>query len=159
MSIILTTQISKMLIHPDEFYMAEALRLAQIAYELKEIPVGAVVVCEGKIIGKGYNQVEQLNDPTAHAEMLAITSACNYLNARHLQDCTLFVSLEPCAMCAGAIAWAQLSRIVFGASDEKRGFMRHQPQILPTKTEISYGVLASESSELVKSFFQEMRKK
>lgn len=148
-----------MLLRPDEFYMSEALRLAQIAYELKEIPVGAVVVCEGKIIGKGYNQVEQLKDPTAHAEMIAITSACNYLDARHLQGCTLFVSLEPCAMCAGAIAWAQFERIVFGASDEKRGFMRHQPQILPNKTAIAHGVLGRESSELVKDFFQEMREK
>ena len=143
---------------PDEFYMMEALRLAQLAYEEKEIPVGAIVVSEGKIIGKAYNQVEKLNDPTAHAEMLAVTSACNYLNARHLEGCTLYVSLEPCPMCAGAIAWAQLDRIVFGAQDLKRGFQKFSPNILPARTQVTQGVLAHESEYLMKAFFKEIRK-
>lgn len=146
-----------MLFRPDEFYMSEALRLAKIAYQEGEIPVGAIIVAEGKIIGKGYNQVERLNDPTAHAEMIAISSACNHLGSRHLQDCELYVSLEPCAMCAGGIAWAQLSRVIYGAPDEKRGFTSHQPSILPPKTLITGGILANESSEMVKQFFKDIR--
>lgn len=145
--------------HPDELYMSEALRLAQTAYEEKEIPVGAIVVAEGRIIGKGYNQVERLNDPTAHAEMLAITGANNYLGARHLKDCTLYVTLEPCAMCAGAISWAQIGRVVFGAFDQKRGFQRFAPSILPPRTEVVGGILAHECEALVKDFFKEMRNK
>lgn len=145
--------------HPDEIYMSEALNLAKLAYEQKEIPVGALVVAEGRIIGKGYNQVELLNDPTAHAEMLAITGANNHLGARHLKDCTLYVTLEPCAMCAGAISWAQISRVVFGAFDEKRGFQRFAPSILPSKTEVVGGILAHESEMLMKEFFREIRAK
>ena len=144
---------------PDQFYMMEAFKLAQRAYEEKEIPVGAVVVSEGRIIGKGYNQVERLNDPTAHAEMLAITSACQTLNTRHLSDCTLYVTLEPCPMCAGAISWSQLSRMVFGASDPKRGCLKHDPPVLPKRLQVSGGILAEESIELLKRFFQEIRKK
>ncbi|MGB0522903.1 MAG: nucleoside deaminase [Flammeovirgaceae bacterium] len=145
--------------HPDEIYMSEALRLAQEAYEQQEIPVGALVVAEGRIIGKGYNQVEKLNDPTAHAEMLAITGANNYLGARHLKKCTLYVTLEPCSMCAGAIAWAQIGRIVFGAFDEKRGFQQYAPNILLPKTEVVGGILAHECEALLKDFFKEMRMK
>jgi len=145
--------------HPDEIYMSEALHLAQIAYEKKEIPVGALVVAEGRIIGKGYNQVELLNDPTAHAEMLAITGANNYLGARHLKECTLYVTLEPCTMCAGAISWAQISRVVFGAFDAKRGFQQYAPAILPARTEVVGGILGTECEALVKRFFQEMRKR
>ena len=145
--------------HPDEIYMSEALQLAQTAYEQKEIPVGALVVAEGRIIGKGYNQVERLNDPTAHAEMLAITGANNYLGARHLKDCPLYVPLEPCPMCAGAISWAQIGRIVFGAFDAKRGFQQYAPSILPKRTEVVGGILGNDCEALLKSFFQDMRKK
>ena len=144
---------------PDEIYMSEALRLAQEAFENNEIPVGALVVANGRIIGKGYNQVERLNDPTAHAEMLAITGANNYLGARHLKDCTLYVTLEPCPMCAGAISWAQIGRIVFGAFDEKRGFQRFAPSLLPNRTEVVGGILANECEALLKDFFKQIRTK
>jgi tRNA(adenine34) deaminase len=106
----------------DNYFMAEALRMAQDAYDEGEIPVGAVVVIGERIIGKGYNQTERLNDVTAHAEMLAITAASEYLGGKYLQDCTLYVTLEPCVMCAGALYWTQMKRVVFGASDEKRGY-------------------------------------
>lgn len=141
----------------DNYFMAEAMRLAAIAYEEGEIPVGAVVVIGERIIGKGYNQTEKLHDVTAHAEMLAITAASDHLGAKYLQDCTLYVTLEPCVMCAGALYWSQMKRIVVGASDEKRGFLRLGTEILHPKTKLTTGVLEIESRELLLKFFKTLR--
>lgn len=141
----------------DEFYMKQALKLAQRAFEEDEIPVGAVVVCENQIIGKGYNQTERLNDVTAHAEMLALTAAFSAMNSKYLKECTLYVTLEPCVMCAGALYWSQVDRIVFGAFDKKRGYQRLGSEVLHPKTEIIGGVLAEESEILMKTFFQGKR--
>lgn len=141
----------------DRYFMAEALRLAQIAYDEGEIPVGAVVVIGERIIGKGYNQTEKLQDVTAHAEMLAITAASDYLGAKYLQDCTLYVTLEPCVMCGGALYWSQMKRIVIGASDDKRGFSKWGTPILHPKTEVSKGLLETESRELLLKFFKALR--
>lgn len=140
----------------DEYFMRIALQEANKAFDAGEVPVGAVVVSQNKIIGKGYNLTEKLNDVTAHAEMQAITAAANYLGAKYLTDCTLFVTLEPCVMCAGALYWSQIDRIVFGASDSKRGF-RKTGQLLHPKTHISEGVLASECADLLKAFFKKLR--
>ena len=141
----------------DEYFMNAALQLARQAAEAGEIPVGAVVVSNNRIIGKGCNQTERLQDVTAHAEILAISAASNYLNAKYLTDCTLYVTLEPCVMCAGALFWAQISRIVIGANDEKRGYTRVQPSLLHPKTRIETGVLADESRTLLTEFLQERR--
>ena len=137
--------------------MAEALKEARKAFEEGEIPVGAVVVCENRIIGKGYNQTQKLHDVTAHAEMIAITAAANYLGAKYLNDCIMYVSLEPCVMCAGAIGWAQLGGLIIGSPDEKKGFLRMKEPILHPKTEILTGILAKESKELLWEFFQKLR--
>lgn len=139
--------------------MEEALRQAAIAYDEGEIPVGAVVVCQKKIIAKAYNQTERLNDVTAHAEMLAITSAANHLGGKYLTDCTLYVSLEPCGMCAGALNWSQINQIVFALSDEKRGFTKINPNMIHPKTKVKSGLMASESKKLLDDFFAKMRKK
>ncbi len=140
--------------------MNQALRLAQQAADQGEVPVGALVVTErGQIIGKGYNQTERLGDVTAHAEMLALTAATQTLGGKYLTDCTLYVTLEPCIMCAGALAWAQLDRLVFGASEPKRGFTRFQPSLLHPKTQIVSGILDREAEQLLKSFFKEKRSK
>ncbi len=141
----------------DERFMRTALQLAAEAYEQREIPVGAVIVAENRIIAKAYNQTEMLNDPTAHAEMLAITAAFNYLGGKYLTDCTLYVTLEPCTMCAGALYWAQLKRLVFAADDQKRGYSLHNSQILHPKTEVKKGILAAESELLMVRFFKKMR--
>ena len=141
----------------DDYFMNAALQLAEQAAEAGEIPVGAVVVSNNRIIGKGFNQTERLQDVTAHAEILAISAAANYLNAKYLTDCTLYVTLEPCVMCAGALFWAQISRLVIGASDEKRGYSRIQPSLLHPKTRIETGVLADESRALLTEFFRERR--
>ena len=141
----------------DEYFMNAALQLARQAAEAGEIPVGAVVVSNNRIIGKGYNQTERLQDVTAHAEILAISAASNYLNAKYLTNCTLYVTLEPCVMCAGALFWAQISRIVIGANDEKRGYTRVQPSLLHPKTRLVTGILADESRTLLTEFFQERR--
>ena len=138
--------------------MRAALDEAQQAFEADEIPIGAVVVCQGRIIGRGHNLTEQLNDVTAHAEMQAITAAANTLGGKYLQDCTLYVTVEPCMMCAGAIGWSQLSRIVYGAGDEKRGysaFTNRHP--LHPKATITPGVLADECKELMQRFFKSKR--
>lgn len=143
----------------DNHFMKEALRLAQQAYDAGEIPVGAVVVWDEKIIGRGYNQVEQLRDSTAHAEMLAITAACNTIGAKYLTEATLYVTLEPCLMCAGAIFWSKVGRIVFGASDIKNGYKRiigTQNPFHP-KASISYGIMEQECAQLMKDFFAERR--
>jgi tRNA(adenine34) deaminase len=141
----------------DNYFMAEALRQAQRAFDDGEIPVGAIVVVGERIIGKGYNQTERLKDVTAHAEMLAITAASEYLGGKYLQDCTLYVTLEPCVMCAGALYWTQMKRVVFGAPDEKRGFIKLGKNVLHPKTQLKTGILAEESQELLLNFFKRLR--
>lgn len=138
---------------PDEYFMKEALKEAQKAYELKEVPVGAVIVNRDRIIARAHNMTQQLMDVTAHAEMIAITSASNFLGAKYLVDCTLFVTLEPCVMCAAALKWAQLSRMVFAASDPKEGFSRLKEQVLHKKTTVVPGILEEDASILLKQFF------
>lgn len=143
--------------NPDEFYMQQALREARAAYEEDEIPVGAVIVSGEKIIARSHNHTERLHDVTAHAEMLAFTAATNYLDAKYLTDCTLYVTLEPCVMCAGAAGWTQIGRIVYGASDPKRGFERLGRGMLHPKTIVESGLMKEECEELMKSFFQRKR--
>ena len=142
---------------PDEYFMEIALGLAEEAAEDGEIPVGAVVVCKNRIIAKARNQTEQLNDVTAHAELVVITAAANYLGGKYLTDCTLYVTLEPCVMCAGALFWSQVSRLVIGATDPKRGYSRITPSLLHPKTRLETGVLAEESQALLTKFFQRLR--
>jgi tRNA(adenine34) deaminase len=142
----------------DERYMREALREAMRAAEEDEVPIGAVIVCKGRVIGKGHNMTERLNDPTAHAEMIAITAATEAMGGKYLNDCTLYVTVEPCPMCAGALAWAQTERVVYGASDPKRGFSMFSPSLMHPKTEVVSGVLADECSGLVTEFFRNKRK-
>ena len=144
-------------IFSDEHFMKEALKEAQKAYEKDEVPVGAIIVCDNKIIARAHNMTEQLNDVTAHAEMLAFTSATNYLGGKYLNECTLYVTLEPCVMCAGASYWTQLKKVVFAATDEKRGYSRHQENLLHPKTEIVRGVLQTECGQLIQSFFKQKR--
>lgn len=140
------------------YFMKMALKQAQIAFELGEIPVGAVIVHNDNIISKSYNQTQILKDPTAHAEMLCITSACNYLGSKYLTDCSLYVTLEPCSMCAGAIKWAQLSTIIWGASDAKSGYLAVSlPNIFPKKTKLISGILEPECGSLMKAFFENRR--
>lgn len=141
----------------DEYFMKQALEEAHKAFEEDEIPVGAIVVCNNRIIARAHNLTERLNDVTAHAEMQAITAAANYLGGKYLKDCTLYVTLEPCNMCAGALAWSQISRIVYGAADKKRGFTAFSPSPLHPRTELVTGVLEEESANLVKSFFAKKR--
>ncbi|MGQ1786986.1 MULTISPECIES: nucleoside deaminase [unclassified Saccharicrinis] len=141
----------------DEYFMKQALKEAQIAARKDEIPVGAVVVCNNQIISRAHNLTEALNDVTAHAEMLAITAAAEYLGGKYLNECALYVTLEPCAMCAGALGWSQIGKIVFGAKDEKRGFLRHEPLIKHPKTEIKTGIMEDECSEIVKKFLKNKR--
>ena len=145
-------------IHSDERFMKEALRQAQIAYDEGEVPVGAVVVANYQIIAKAYNQTERLKDATAHAEMLAITAAENFLGNKYLDECTLYVTLEPCVMCAGALYWTQLGKLVYAASDEKRGYSLHEKNLLHPKTKLIKRVMEQEASSLVTSFFDRMRK-
>lgn len=141
----------------DTYYMKQALMEAEKAAEQGEVPVGAVVVCRDRIIARAHNLTETLNDVTAHAEMQAITAAANYLGGKYLSDCTLYVTVEPCVMCAGAIAWSQMEKLVFGASDEKRGYQRYAPQALHPKTVVSQGVMADECAALMKVFFKNRR--
>ena len=141
----------------DTYYMKQALMEAQRAAERGEVPVGAVVVCHDRIIARSHNLTETLNDVTAHAEMQAITAAANYLGGKYLTDCALYVTVEPCVMCAGAIAWSQLGRLIFGASDEKRGYHKYSPEALHPKTIVQQGVLADECASLMKQFFQKKR--
>ena len=141
----------------DEYFMKKALQEAELAFEKGEIPVGALIVVDNKIIARTHNLNELLNDVTAHAEMQAITSAANFLGGKYLTGCTLYVTLEPCQMCAGALYWSQISKIVFGASDENRGFEKMGTQLHP-KTTVVRGVLAEEASALMKSFFADKRK-
>jgi len=137
--------------------MQQALLEAQTAFDKGETPVGAIVVCNNRIIARAHNLTETLNDVTAHAEMQAITAAANTLGGKYLSESTLYVTLEPCPMCAGALAWAQIQRVVYGASDEKRGYTRYSPELLHPKTEVTSGVLAEQASDLMKRFFQARR--
>ena len=142
----------------DEYYMREALKEAQKGFDADEIPVGAVIVCQDRIIARAYNNTEQLRDVTAHAEMLAFTSAMATIGGKYLQNCTLYVTLEPCVMCAGAASWTQIGRIVYGASDEKKGFSKIDYPILHPKTKVTKGVLATECESILKEFFSLKRK-
>ena len=137
----------------DEYYMQRALEQARLAFDKDEVPVGAVVVCRDRIIARAHNLTETLNDVTAHAEMQAITAAANALGGKYLDACTLYVTVEPCVMCAGALGWAQTGRVVYGAADPKRGFSAFAPQALHPKTQLTAGVLADECGELMKRFF------
>ncbi|MCU4177100.1 nucleoside deaminase [Carboxylicivirga sp. N1Y90] len=141
----------------DEYYMKQAFVEAEKALSKNEVPVGAVVVCNNKIIARTHNLTETLNDVTAHAEMLAITAAAEYLGGKYLNECSLYVTLEPCVMCGGALNWSQLKRLVYGASDEKRGFKRCTPSLLHPKTEIISGVMEDKCKNIVQSFFQQKR--
>jgi tRNA(adenine34) deaminase len=141
----------------DERFMREAISEARKALAQDEIPIGAVVVANGMIIGRGHNLTETLHDVTAHAEMQAITAAAEWLGGKYLDQCTLYVTVEPCVMCAGAIAWSQLGRLVFGTADEKRGYQRYAPNALHPKTEVTSGILADECSTMMKEFFKSKR--
>ena len=143
--------------NPDEHFMRQAFNEARMAFDEDEIPVGAVVVSGDRIIARAHNNTERLHDVTAHAEMLALTAAANLLGAKYLSDCTLYVTLEPCVMCAGAIGWTQIGRVVYGASDPKRGFERLGRGMLHPKTEVTSGVLKEECEEIMKAFFQKKR--
>lgn len=140
----------------DEFYMRKALQEAETAYEKGEVPIGAVIVIADRVIARAHNLTETLNDVTAHAEMQAITAAANFLGGKYLLDCTLYVTLEPCQMCAGALAWSQVSRIVYAATDDHRGYRKMKSSLHP-KTEVKGGVMEEEASELLKRFFVERR--
>ena len=141
----------------DAFYMRQALQEARKAFDRGEVPVGAVVVSRDRIIARSHNLTETLNDVTAHAEMQCITAAANYLGGKYLADCTLYVTVEPCVMCVGAIAWSQMGRLVFGATDEKRGYQRYAPDALHPKTVVVQGVLSEECASLMKDFFKKRR--
>ena len=142
----------------DEHYMRVAYQEAEKAYEQGEVPVGAVIVTNDRIIAKGMNSIELLNDVTAHAEIIALTAASQYLGSKYLPDCTLYVTLEPCPMCAGALRWSQIGRVVYGASDDKAGFMRFGKEMLHPETLLEFGVMHDMCSALMTSFFSEKRK-
>lgn len=142
----------------EEYFMREALKEAQKALAIGEVPVGAVVVCKNRIIARAHNQTEKLTDATAHAEMLAVTSAANYLGSKYLNECTLYVTLEPCVMCAGALHWVQLQKLVFGASDVQRGYSLISSPLLHPKTEVITGLMREESKALIDTFFKRLRR-
>lgn len=142
----------------DEYFMRMALQQAQYAMDEGEVPVGAVIISENRIIAKAYNQTEKLQDPTAHAEMLVLTSAFNFLGAKYLPSCTLYVTLEPCLMCAGAMHWAQLGSMVFGAEDPEKGYTMYNIAPLHPKTKVKSGILAAESQAMLQAFFRQLRK-
>lgn len=141
----------------EEKYMREALREAEMAAAEDEIPIGAVVVCRGRVIARGHNMTERLHDPTAHAEMIALTAATEALGGKYLADCTIFVTVEPCPMCAAALNWAQISRIVYGARDPKRGYSLFSPSLIHPKTEVTSGVLAEDCAKLLVDYFRTKR--
>jgi tRNA(adenine34) deaminase len=145
-------------LYTDEYFMREALKEAQIAFDIGEVPVGAVVACKNRIIARAHNQTEKLTDATAHAEMLAVTSAANYLGSKYLDECTLYVTLEPCVMCAGALHWVQLQKLVFGASDVQRGYSLVEAPLLHPKTTVVKGVKADDAKTLIDEFFRRIRK-
>ena len=141
----------------DTYFMKQALAEAEKAFENGEIPVGAIVVCNNQIIARAHNTTEQLGDVTAHAEIIALTAAATYLGSKYLTDCTMYVTLEPCTMCAGALAWAQLDKLVYGTSDDKNGFMRFGKKVLHPKTKVEFGFMSNECEQLMKDFFKERR--
>lgn len=141
----------------DNYYMKQALIEAQKAFDMDEVPVGAIIVCQDRVIARAHNLTEKLTDVTAHAEMQAITIAANTLGSKYLKDCTLYVTLEPCVMCAGALSWSQISKIVVGAADEKKGFQRFAPNALHPKTELVKGILEDDCAHLMTSFFKNKR--
>ena len=141
----------------DEYYMQQALKEAEIAFSKNEIPVGAIIVCQDRIIARAHNLTETLNDPTAHAEMQAITAATNYIGGKYLIDCTMYVTLEPCTMCAGALYWSQIAALKYGADDPKRGYHLFKPEILHPQTKIINGILRNECEDLLKKFFGQLR--
>ena len=142
----------------NQYFYSLAKISAQKAAENGEIPVGAIIVCNQQIIAKAYNQTQLLNDITAHAEIMAITTAASYLGSKYLDHCTLYVTLEPCVMCAGALYWSQIARVVYGASDEKRGFMRYGKELLHPSTKLEYGIRHDECARLITSFFEKLRR-
>jgi tRNA(adenine34) deaminase len=144
-------------LYSDAYFMQEALKEAQKAFAIDEVPVGAVVVCKNRIIARAHNQTEKLTDATAHAEMLATTAAANYLGSKYLNECTLFVTLEPCVMCAGALHWVQLQKLVYGADDVQRGYTLLNNRVLHPKTEVIKGVYAAEAKKLIDGFFKKLR--
>jgi tRNA(adenine34) deaminase len=146
-------------LYTDDYFMNEALKEAKIALEDGEVPVGAVVVCKNRIIGRAHNQTERLTDSTAHAEMLAVTAASNYLGSKYLNECTLYVTLEPCVMCAGALHWVQLMKLVYGADDVQRGYTLVSTPLLHPRTEVVKGIKKQESKTLVDDFFRRIREK
>ncbi|NLX82090.1 MAG: nucleoside deaminase [Proteiniphilum sp.] len=141
----------------DNYFMRQALQEAQKAFDADEVPIGAVIVADGRVIARAHNLVETLNDTTAHAEMQAITSASDVLGGKYLSKCTLYVTVEPCPMCAGALGWAQISRIVYGAGDNKRGFSKYSTNVLHPKTTLTSGIMEEECSEIMKRFFEKKR--
>lgn len=145
------------MLHDDTYFMKQAFAEAKKAYQAEEIPVGAIIVCDNQVIARAHNLTERLIDVTAHAEMQAITIAANTLGGKYLKECTMYVTLEPCIMCAGALAWSQIGRIVYAASDRKKGFTTLDSPILHPKTKITKGVMEEQASELIKTFFQERR--
>lgn len=145
-------------LYTDEYFMREALKEAQKAFDISEVPVGAVVVCRNRIIARAHNQTEKLTDATAHAEMLAVTAAANHLGSKYLNECILYVTLEPCVMCAGALHWVQLQKLVYGASDLQRGYSLVSTPLLHPKTEVVKGVKATESKDVIDAFFKKIRK-
>lgn len=144
-------------VYTDEYFMKEALKEAQIAFEEDEVPIGAIVVCNNKIIARAHNMTEALTDATAHAEMLAITAAENYLGSKYLNKCSLYVTLEPCVMCAGASYWSRLQKVVYGADDDRFGYKKAGDKLFHPKTEIIHGIMQEESAELLKKFFEKKR--
>ena len=143
--------------YSETYFMRQALEEARLAFEEGEIPIGAVVVCRGQIIARAHNEVERLKDPTAHAELLAITAATEYMGGKFLSDCQLYVTVEPCVMCAGALFWARLGEIIYGAGEEKFGYRHYTPDIFPRRAKVRGGVLAEEAAELMRSFFATRR--
>ena len=144
-------------LYSDDYFMREALKEAQKALDILEVPVGAVITCRNRIIARAHNQTEKLTDATAHAEMIAVTAAANYLGSKYLNECTLYVTLEPCVMCAGALHWVQLQKLVFGASDLQRGYTLLEKPILHPKTQVLKGVKADEAKVLIDAFFRTLR--
>ena len=144
-------------LYSDDYFMKQAIKEAKKAAMAGEIPVGAVIVCQKQIIARAHNQTQILNDVTAHAEVMAITSAASYLGGKYLKDCTLYVTLEPCVMCAGALYWSQIDRVVYGASDEKRGFMRYGKELLHPGTKLEFGIQHDACAELLTKFFEGKR--
>lgn len=143
--------------YSEAYFMRQALEEARLAFEEGEIPIGAVVVCCGQIIARAHNEVERLKDPTAHAELLAITAATEYMGGKFLSDCQLYVTVEPCVMCAGALFWARLGEIIYGAGEEKFGYRHYAPDIFPRRAKVRGGVLSEEAAELMRSFFATRR--